>query len=122
MHELSIASAILALALKGADERRISAVGVRIGHLRQVVPSSLTFSFALLAEGTAAEGARLEIEGVPVAGMCRGCGAESELRGFPFACGICGGTSLEVVRGEELRVEWLDVEEDAGARAEAPAA
>ena len=34
----------------------------RLGHLRQVVPSALEFSFALVAEGTACEGAALRME------------------------------------------------------------
>ena len=106
MHELSIASAIAAIAEQHAAGRRITAVHVRIGGLRQVVPSSLTFAFALLAEGV-----ELRIEEVPAAGRCRACGAESELEGFPFACGACGGLDLEVVRGEELLVDGLELED-----------
>jgi hydrogenase nickel incorporation protein HypA/HybF len=111
MHELSIAAAILEVALGSAPGRRIAAVGVRVGHLRQVVPSALEFSFQLLAEETLASGAALALEPVAAVGVCRGCGRESELRAFPLRCAACGGLELEVVRGEEFAVEWVEVEE-----------
>ena len=77
-----------------------------------MVPAALEFSFALAAEGTPAAGARLDIEHVPAAGICRGCGAESELDGFPLACGACGGLDVEVIRGEELQVASLECDDE----------
>jgi hydrogenase nickel incorporation protein HypA/HybF len=112
MHELSIAEAIVAIADRHAGGRRVTRVEVAVGHLRQVVPSALSFAFELVAQGTAVEGAELVLEEVPAAGRCRGCGAESRLDGFPLACRACGGQDVEVVAGEELRVETLDLEEE----------
>lgn len=111
MHELALAESIMHLALDHAAGRRITGVGVKVGALRQVVPDSLSFSFELLVQGTAAEGALLEIEGVAAAGRCGRCGAESRIRAFPLRCEHCGELGLEVIRGEELRVEWVEVEE-----------
>jgi hydrogenase nickel incorporation protein HypA/HybF len=111
MHELSIAGAIVRIACDHAAGRRVVKVEVKVGHLRQVVPASLAFAFALVAEGTAAEGAELEMEEVPAAGRCRACGAETELDGFPLACGRCRGLDLELLRGEELVVDSLELEE-----------
>ena len=110
MHELSIAQAIVDVAARHAGEARVASVHVRVGHLRQVVPSALEFSFELCAHGTPAEGAVLELEEVPAGVRCRGCGAESEPGGFPLACGGCGGLDVEVVRGEELQVESLELD------------
>ncbi len=59
MHELSIADAIVRIALRHAAGRPVSAVEVSVGHLRQVVPSSLRFSFELLTHDTPLQGARL---------------------------------------------------------------
>ena len=106
MHELSIADAILAVARDHAGDRRLVAVTVRVGHLRQVVPSALEFAFELLAPGV-----ELEIVAVPAEGACRSCGAESALAGFPLTCERCGGVDVEVLRGEELSVESLEVED-----------
>jgi hydrogenase nickel incorporation protein HypA/HybF len=106
MHELSIAESILAVADRHAAGRRIARVEVKVGHLRQVVPSALEFAFELLAPGV-----ELAIVEVPATVRCRTCGAESRLDGFPLICAACGSADLEVTAGEELRVESLDVEE-----------
>jgi len=104
-------TAIVDTAVKHAAGRPVTVVTVRIGHLRQVVPSSLQFAFELVAQGTVAEGAELVMEMVPAAGRCRACGAESPLPEFPLRCASCGGLDMEVVRGEELLVDSLELEE-----------
>jgi hydrogenase nickel incorporation protein HypA/HybF len=113
VHELSIAGAIVDVAARHAGGRRVRAVEVRIGHLRQVVPSALAFAWELVAAGGPVEGAELRIEPVAAAGDCRGCGVRSELHGFPLRCAACGGLDLKVVRGEELLVEWLELDDEA---------
>jgi hydrogenase nickel incorporation protein HypA/HybF len=111
MHELSIAEGVVEVALRHARGRSVAAVEVKVGHLRQVVPSALEFAFELVAQGTPVEGAELALEEVPAAGLCRRCGSESELDGFPLACGACGSLDLELVRGEELLVDALEIED-----------
>jgi hydrogenase nickel incorporation protein HypA/HybF len=111
LHELSIAESVVRVASRQADGRRVTKVQMKVGYLRQVVPSSLTFGFGLLAEGTPVEGAELEIEQVPAEGRCRGCGAESILSCFPLQCQRCGGFELEIFKGEELMVDSLELEE-----------
>jgi hydrogenase nickel incorporation protein HypA/HybF len=112
MHELSIAQSIVRIAETHAAGRKVYAVHLRVGHLRQVVPSALEFAFELVAEGTSVEGAELVMEEVPAAGICRDCGTESTFEGFPFRCTSCGGLDVELVRGEELLVDSLELEED----------
>ncbi len=111
MHELSIAESVVRIASRQANGRPVTKVQMKVGYLRQVVPSALSFGFGLLAEGTPVEGAELEIEQVPAEGRCRGCGMESLLVDFPLQCGGCGGFDLEILKGEELMVESLDLEE-----------
>jgi hydrogenase nickel incorporation protein HypA/HybF len=112
MHELSIAQAILDVATRHADGRRVVKVEVRVGHLRQVVPDSLEFAFALITPGTALDGAELRITPVPAAGRCRECGAESVIEDFPLCCAQCGGLDVEMLAGEELLVDALELEEE----------
>jgi hydrogenase nickel incorporation protein HypA/HybF len=112
MHELAIAQSVLRIADGHAHGRRVASVQLQVGHLRQVVPSALTFAFELVAEGTALEGAELQIEVVPAAGECRTCGADTILPDFPLCCARCGGCDIDVTRGEELLVESLELEED----------
>ena len=111
MHELSLAESVVTIASRHAAGRRVYRVHLKVGHLRQVVPSALEFAFELLTPGTELEGAELVMEPVPAAGICRACGAESELDAFPLACARCGSLDVDVVRGEELLVEELELEE-----------
>ena len=111
MHELAIAESIVAVSERHAAGRGVHAVDVRVGHLRQVVPSALEFAFELTAKGTCVEGAELRIERVPAAGCCRICGADSVLEGFPLMCAACGALDVEVTGGEELLVDSLELEE-----------
>jgi hydrogenase nickel incorporation protein HypA/HybF len=111
MHELSIAGALVEIVSRHAAGRRVTRVEVRVGHLRQVVPSALELAFELVARDTPAEGAELVLEHVGVAGVCRACGSESELDAFPLVCAACGGWDLDIVRGEELAVDSLELEE-----------
>jgi hydrogenase nickel incorporation protein HypA/HybF len=112
MHELAIAESIVAIADRHARGRRVTRVEVAVGHLRQVVPSALEFAFELVAKDTAAEGAELVLEVVPAAGRCGSCDAVSRFDGLPLTCRACGAWDVEVIAGEELRVESLDVEQE----------
>jgi hydrogenase nickel incorporation protein HypA/HybF len=111
VHELSIAEAIVGIADRHAAGRTVTRVEVKVGHLRQVVPSALEFAFELVAQGTAVEGAELVLEAVPATGRCRACGRHSELDGFPLRCAGCGGLELELLGGEELLVDALELED-----------
>jgi hydrogenase nickel incorporation protein HypA/HybF len=111
MHELSIATAVVGIVERHAAGRRVTRVDVRIGHLRQVVSSALAFAFELVTAGTELEGTELVIEPVPAAARCQACGAQTEQEGFPFACAACGSWDVEVVQGEELVVDSIDLEE-----------
>ena len=110
MHELSIAQAIVDIAVRNAGGSRVTCVEVQVGRLRQVVPAALEFSFELCAHGTVAEGAALELEVLPVGVRCPSCAAESQPAGFPLACAACGALNVDVVQGEELRVQSLSLE------------
>jgi hydrogenase nickel incorporation protein HypA/HybF len=111
MHELAIAESVLAIVERHAAGRRVVEVQVRVGHLRQVVPSALEFAFELAGRGTVAEGATLVLEQVAAAGRCRACGERTTFAAFPFVCEACGEWDIELTQGQELQVEALELEE-----------
>ena len=112
MHELSVAAAVLDIAQRHAAGRRVVAIELHVGHLRQVVPDSLTRAFELLTHGTALDGTELRITQVPVRGRCLRCGACSELEQLPLDCPVCGSADVELIAGEELLVQSLELEEE----------
>ena len=113
MHELAIADSIVRIVCEHAGGRQVVAVDLDVGHLRQVVPSALEFSFSLVADGTAAEGAELRMNVIAAGGICRACGTDGPLGDFPLSCSRCGGLDVEVLRGQELSVAALELEERA---------
>jgi hydrogenase nickel incorporation protein HypA/HybF len=111
MHELSIADAVVTIASRHAAGRRVTRVDVKVGHLRQVVPDSLTFAFELVAARTELEGAELVIEEVPATVRCRPCAAETTLQQFPAHCTACGSFDVELEGGDELLVDSIELED-----------
>jgi hydrogenase nickel incorporation protein HypA/HybF len=109
MHELSICSAIASTAAKHADGRSVSQVTVQIGHLRQVVPDALQFSWEVVSDATALKDAELVIEQVPAVVECAACGARTALDLPVLACGRCEGFDVKLVSGEELLVVSIDL-------------
>jgi hydrogenase nickel incorporation protein HypA/HybF len=111
VHELSLSSAIVNTVVKHADGRPVTAVNMRIGALRQVVPDTLEFYFGFVAQGTVCEGARLEQELIAARLRCEPCAREWEIEAPLFRCPTCGGGAVMVVAGEEFEVESIHVEE-----------
>jgi len=110
MHELSIAGAVVDTALRHAEDRRVLLVTLRVGQLRQVIPDSLAFYFEIVSRDTLVEGARLEQVVVPVRMRCEDCAHEWEPE-QRFRCPQCEGVG-EVLAGDELEVDSIEVEED----------
>ncbi|MEJ7785038.1 MAG: hydrogenase maturation nickel metallochaperone HypA [Solirubrobacteraceae bacterium] len=115
MHEFSVASAIVDTAVRHAAGRRVTVVDVRFGKLRQIVPDSLEFAFGILSRESLCEGARLKWEIVPARLRCAGCVAEWEIEAPAFRCPTCGTADVEVLSGEELEVESIEVVQEEAA-------
>lgn len=65
VHELAITQSVVDSVCERAAGRPVRSVRVRIGVLTAVVPESMRFCFGLVTEGTAAEGAQLDIDQPP---------------------------------------------------------
>jgi hydrogenase nickel incorporation protein HypA/HybF len=111
MHELSIASGIVQTALKHADGRQVTVVAMQVGRLRQVVPDSLRFYFEIVARDTACEGARLELQEIELRLRCEDCEREWETQAPMFRCAQCDSITVSVAAGDELAVDYIEVEE-----------
>ncbi|VBB43866.1 putative hydrogenase nickel incorporation protein HypA 2 [uncultured Desulfatiglans sp.] len=117
MHEMSIAQGLIDILHEEMSKyraERLRRVKVRIGELSGVVPEALSFCFNVIVEGTELDGARLELERVPLEGRCRACGACFRIRNYAFQCPECGDASIEIVSGRELSIVEMEVDEEGG--------
>ena len=113
MHEVGIMQSVLEIAegqARKSGATRILEVRMRVGRMTGVVPESLDHAFAVLREGTLAEGAALVVEYVPGACWCATCRREFEAEGMLGECPACGTPSFEIRRGRELDVLSLEVD------------
>jgi len=113
MHEVSVAESLVELIADEARKegfRRVRRVHVRLGALGHVEPAALLFCFDVVAKGTAADGARLELEIVPGTGWCEACGRSVAIEQHYALCPACGRSHVEVTAGAELRLTGLEVD------------
>lgn len=112
MHEVGLMENALAIALAYAareQARRIHKIGLRVGALSGVEPDALRFAFELVAQGTLAESAQLEITPCPTRCYCAVCAAEFEPLTLGYECPTCHTWSRAVVQGKELELATLEV-------------
>lgn len=114
MHEMSITQSVLDIVLeqaKDAGATRVNGVKLRFGTLTSVVPDCVAFYFEQMTEGTIAEGAKLDVEIVPLRMKCSQCGeeygGEDEL---DITCPKCGNPFTETLSGREMEVASIEVD------------
>jgi hydrogenase nickel incorporation protein HypA/HybF len=104
MHEIGLCEGIVEAVLRRADGRPVRAVLVRAGVRQRVVLDSLRQAFAMVAAGTVAADAQVDLEVVPVTVDCRTCGDVNESMDPWAVCPSCGGEDVDVTGGDELTV------------------
>jgi len=115
MHEFSLAINIFDIVLETVQKkqiRKVYTIKLDVGKLMAVVPESLIFGFETVSEGTPLEGAKLEIDEIPVKVRCKKCGTESEINEFIFMCPKCNGVDLEMLSGQDMQITSLEVEKN----------
>ena len=112
MHELAITSQLLESVEREAERvgaRRVLRINLVIGERTGVVDDSLRFCFEMLAPGTVAEGAAVEVRRTPMRFGCDEDGPYSR-SGDDFRCPRCGRVGAITDGGAELLVESMEVE------------
>lgn len=110
MHEVALGEAILDAVERRAAGRKVRRVKVRVGTLHRVVGPALDQGFALVSEGSVAEGAELEMVVVPATVTCRSCGEHHHDDEMAFVCLACGSNEVDVEGGQELMLESLELD------------
>lgn len=115
MHELAVTQGILDIAVgeaKRTGKRRVTQINIKLGVFSGMVPQCIQEYYDILSEGTAAAGAKLVFDKVPAVIRCRSCGAESEIQRFRLRCPVCGDNKADLIKGRELYIESLEVEDE----------
>lgn len=113
MHEMSLMSGVFEViesTLTQHAVEKVTQVKLKVGKLTNAEPNALALAFEAYAKGTVCEGAELLVETVPVRARCKGCGEEFPVQELLFFCPSCKNPGLEIIQGEELMLESLEVE------------
>ena len=111
MHEMSIAIQLIGqienIAAENSAER-VEAVEVEVGAMEMIVPEALEMAFEAAAEGTVAEGARLNIEEVATRARCGECGRQYTPTVASYVCPACGKAIPEILSGKGIILKSLE--------------
>ena len=112
MHEIGLASGIVRMIELAAVRERFSRVArlrMDAGCMAGVEPEALRFALLAMAAGTCLEGAEITVEAQAGSAWCRHCGHSVAISDRAQPCPDCGGFTLHVTGGTELRVGDLIV-------------
>jgi hydrogenase nickel incorporation protein HypA/HybF len=111
MHESALARQLVELCLQRCGAERVRVVRGTLAETEQLSRQALALHFEAHARGTAAAGARLELELVHVRARCLGCEHVYLPEHHLLLCPSCGSTEAETLGESALRIDSIDVEE-----------
>jgi hydrogenase nickel incorporation protein HypA/HybF len=113
MHELSIAQNLLEIVSGQCVEKgfkNIESINIRVGKASGIMPEALSFAFNAIKDDSIAKNASLNIEEIPVSGLCNDCSnvfiVEEE---YVLCCPSCKGTSFVITAGREMDIVDMEV-------------
>jgi hydrogenase nickel incorporation protein HypA/HybF len=113
MHELAVTQSILDISMRHANEagaKRITDINLVVGQFSSIVDDSVQFYWDIIAKETIAQGATLHFNRIPGEMTCGACGHTFRPNDETFACPSCSSTQVMITKGEEFRVDSIDVE------------
>ena len=107
MHEFGLCEGVLEAVQRRAAGRQVAGIRVRCGVRHAVEPAAMAQAFGLVAAGTEADSAAVEVVTVPATLTCGDCGNASQTADQLAVCPRCGGANVEISGGDELVLESL---------------
>ena len=105
MHEYGLCEGVLDAVRQRAGGRQVAGIRVRFGVRHAVDAESLAQAFGVVAEGTEAAGAAVELVTVPATLTCRSCGHTGDITDVLAVCPRCASDDVEVTGGDEMTLE-----------------
>ncbi len=116
MHEMGIVMQIIEIATSSIPKELtgtpIERINLRIGKLSAVVPHSLNFCFEIASKDTPLDGAKLNIEEVPVVASCKECNHQWTIEDSSFTCPKCESGDIDILSGRELDIASIEIAEN----------
>ena len=110
MHEFGLCEGVLDAVRQRAAGRKVAGIRVRFGVRHAVDSESLTQAFSMIAEGTEAAGATVELVTVPATLTCAGCGFSGATTDLLAVCPRCAGDDVQISGGDEMVLESIRYE------------
>lgn len=113
MHEYPATLQIIKIATEHARQhqaKRITRITLVVGEKSGFLSDSIQLYFTIIAEGTPAEGAVLEILSVKPLLRCRACAELFTRKPYSFACPKCGQDGQPTEIGKEFYVKNIEIE------------
>jgi hydrogenase nickel incorporation protein HypA/HybF len=107
MHEFGLAEGVLDAVRRRAAGRPVRSVRLRAGARHGVDAVSMSQAFRVVAQGTEAEGATLDLVTVPARLTCRSCGRSAQTFDVLARCPGCDTEAVDIAGGDELVLESL---------------
>jgi len=111
MHEYTIVQSMLDLCEKHANGKEVEKLVVKIGKMSGIEPHFLKESFDIFKEDTLCHNATMEMELIDITIKCSDCHKEAMVDSFNFYCPYCGGGNTEVLTGQEMHIDYIEVKE-----------
>ncbi len=114
MHELSIALEIIDIAEEHAHKAHalsVTEIELEIGELSGVEMEALDFALEVAVKDTMLSGAKRTVDKVPGQARCNDCMHEFPVDDLFTPCPVCHGFNTSIIRGQELRIKSLFVNE-----------
>lgn len=112
MHELSLCEGMIELLQEQAKANhfnQIKRIQLEVGRLSCVEPEALLFSFDVVAKGSIAENAILDIDEISGQGWCDQCTSEITIEQRFDPCPLCDHYPLEIRQGDKMRIKYVEV-------------
>lgn len=113
MHEFSLVRSLLAQVEQIVAEQgggTVRTIRLRCGSLSGVEPALLLSAFELLRVENDLRNTSLSIEEVLLEASCQKCHAVFVPERFCFTCPVCGSDRTEVIQGDALVLESIELE------------
>jgi len=114
MHELSIAINIVDIASRHAEAASalaVSQVELDIGTMSGIEYESLEFALTVAVKDTLLEGAEFKINRIEPLCQCPSCNKLYTPDGFFSVCPECNEQNIDIIKGKELQIKSLLVEQ-----------